>query len=252
MSWAVIKKFLLFFSIVLFITLSAGGYFIYQKLTINKKIEQAKQELQQIEQEIEKTKKFNEEEYAEKVSRALDFESYFSTSTDIQLEGVEIIDKGDRKLVINHTEGYQIEIPKELILNQSKDTKALHFDNLELIKFGAPVRDWTVISIYVWTPDDGEIYNEELESIKNSITATTTGEGVERDGITTFKTMSVPSKISINSYDFYKVNNYKKYDSGGDWFLESTLYITFKDKKIIKIIAHEALEKYIETFKFLE
>ncbi|GIW67249.1 MAG: hypothetical protein KatS3mg096_117 [Candidatus Parcubacteria bacterium] len=121
------KKDILSLFIVFLLLLSVGGYFLYQKLTINKKIEQTKQQLQQIEQEIEKTKKFNEEEYAEKVSRALDFESYISTTTDIRLEGVEIIDKGDRKLVINHAEGYQIEIPKELILNQSKDTDAITF-----------------------------------------------------------------------------------------------------------------------------
>ncbi|GIW67247.1 MAG: hypothetical protein KatS3mg096_115 [Candidatus Parcubacteria bacterium] len=51
---------------------------------------------------------------------------------------------------------------------------------------------------------------------------------------------------------FIKSIIYKKYDDRGDWYLETTLYVAFKNKKIIKIIANEALEKYIETFKLLE
>ncbi|GBD34689.1 hypothetical protein HRbin35_00428 [bacterium HR35] len=231
MSWAVIKKILLFFSIVLLITLSAGGYFLYQKVTINKKIEQTKQELQQIEQEIEKTKKFNEEEYAEKLSRALDFESYFSTSTDIQLEGVEIINKRDRKLVINHTEGYQIEIPKELILNRSRDASSLNFDSLKAISVYAPTRYWTAIFIYIYYPTD-EYWKDEIEEYYQDLTKSTT------------------QKIVINGVEFIKVLLPEEDPEDPD---ASYFYKTIINNKLymIYIVSAKLYEDYVKTFKFI-
>ncbi|GIW67248.1 MAG: hypothetical protein KatS3mg096_116 [Candidatus Parcubacteria bacterium] len=42
------------------------------------------------------------------------------------------------------------------------------------------------------------IMKETRRVPKDSIATTTIEEGIERDNITTFKTISVPSKISIN------------------------------------------------------
>ena len=217
-------------SIVFLIT----GFSFYKNFLpyLNKNVvkkQKIEEQINQLKKEIDKLKQFNEEEYAEKVSRALDFESYFSTSTDIQLEGVEIINKGDRKLVINHAEGYQIEIPKELILNQSKNTNALHFDDLELIKFGAPVRDWTIIYIWVW---DKEKFPEEFEKFNKELKDTNI------------------AKININGVVFVK-----KISSGEDINDPNAgfNYKTIKNNKIyeISIPSAKLYEDYVKTFKFI-
>jgi len=117
-----------------FIFIFFSAFYYFQVYLPKQKLIEVQRNLKKVNEEIERLKKFDEEKYAEKITNILSFEDFISTSTDIQLEGVEIIPKGDRKLVINHTEGYQIEIPKDLILNQTRDTKALHFDSLDLIK----------------------------------------------------------------------------------------------------------------------
>jgi hypothetical protein len=237
--------------IVLILISSVGFYYYYQKIKTQQKIQQLQLELQKIDQELERAKKFNEEEYAEKISKILDLESYFSTSTDIEVEGVEIIKKGDRKLVINHKEGYQIEIPGNLILNQSRNARGLNFDDPELIQNpGFTPKYWTIISIFVWNKDipESKYFFEEFYNK----TATTTEEIVTYPGDYSSTTLvAIPYKLNVNDEEMYKIVTYKK-SKNGDLHPIGYLYTLLKEDKLYNIFAHETFEEYIKTFRLIK
>ncbi|MDT7868259.1 MAG: hypothetical protein RQ894_00305 [Candidatus Pacebacteria bacterium] len=241
------KLFLILFFIFVLIFLSVFYYF--QVYLPKQKLIEYQKELEKVNKEIERLKKFDEEKYAEKVANILSFENFISTTTDIQLEGVEIIPKGDRKLVINHAEGYQIEIPNNLILNQSKSTTGLHFDDLNLIKefIHDPPKFWTVMSIFVFEKDEAhEVFEETWNSIK----------GISREGEyggVIIKTTSTSTKIDINGEDFYKIKHIKIED--GHETIYKYEYVIFKGNKLYSIFAppsEEFEQKYIKTFKFIK
>ena len=98
------QKALIFLSIFLaFLFFSLYYYYeFYLPQQNQRKIVEAKKRLEKVQKDIERLKKFDEEKYAEKVTNILSFENFISTTTDIELERVETIPKGDRKLVINH------------------------------------------------------------------------------------------------------------------------------------------------------
>jgi hypothetical protein len=241
------KVFLILFFIFVLIFLSAFYYF--QVYLPKQKLIEYQKELEKVNKEIERLKKFDEEKYAEKVANILSFENFISTTTDIQLEGVEIIPKGDRKLVINHAEGYQIEVPNNLILNQSKSTTGLHFDDLNLIKefIHDPPKYWTVMSIFVFEKDKTpEVFKYVQESIN----------GVSREGEyggVFVKMASTSTKININGEDFYKIKHIKIED--GHETIYGYEYVIFKGNKLYSIFtppSEEFEQKYIKTFKFIE
>jgi apolipoprotein N-acyltransferase len=97
---------------IFFVFLAFSLFYYFQFHLPQKRITETKRRLEEVQKDIERLKKFDEEKYAERITNILSFENFISTTTDIELEGVEIIPKGDRKLVINHAEGYEIEIPK--------------------------------------------------------------------------------------------------------------------------------------------
>jgi hypothetical protein len=241
------KVFLILFFIFVLIFLSVFYYF--QVYLPKQKLIEYQKELEKVNREIERLKKFDEEKYAEKVANILSFENFISTTTDIQLEGVEIIPKGDRKLVINHAEGYQIEVPNNLILNQSKSTTGLHFDDLNLIKefMHDPPKYWTVMSIFVFEKDKTpEVFKYVQESIN----------GVSREGEyggVFVKMTSTSTKININGKDFYKIKHIKIED--GHETIYEYEYVIFKGDKLYSIFtppSEEFEQKYIKTFKFIE
>jgi len=227
--------------VVLILISSAGFYYYYQKIKTQQRIQQLQLELQKIDQDLERAKKFNEEEYAEKVSKILDFESYFSTSTDIEVEGVEIIQKGDRKLVINHKEGYQIEIPGNLILNQSRSAEKLEFDDPERIEIGLPKSWWGVIYITSLDPVKDADYLKKIES--QALTSNykiTTNDNLELIRFETeFK--SEFYGLSTKNYNYFlkSNNNLEKY------FLIEIV-------GGIKGYKFEQIEEYLKTFKLIK
>jgi hypothetical protein len=226
------KLFLILFFIFVLIFLSVFYYF--QVYLPKQKLIEYQKELEKVNKEIERLKKFDEEKYAEKVANILSFEDFISTTTDIQLEGVEIIPKGDRKLVINHAEGYQIEVPKELILNQTKDTRVLYFDDPGRYEIGMPRSWWHVYSIYIF--DNPEFVRRKQERIKNAERFLTDS------GLELYK-----YKEHIES-EFYGLST------------EAVNYVTFFDNKVLTIqitggipgYKFQQLEDFVKTFKFIE
>ena len=224
-------------------------YEFYLPQKNQRKIIELKKRLEEVQKDIERLKKFDEEKYAEKITNILSFENFISTTTDIQLEGVEIIPKGDRKLVINHAEGYEIEVPNNLILNQSKSTTGLHFDDLNLIKefIHDPPKFWTVMSIFVFEKDEApEVFEETRNSIKG------VSEEGEYGGVFV-KTTSTSTKININGEDFYKIKHIKIED--GHEIVYKYEYVIFKENKLYSIFtppSEEFEQKYIKTFKFIK
>jgi hypothetical protein len=236
--------------LVLILLFSIAIYYYYQKIKTQQKIRQLQLELQKIDQDLERAKKFNEEEYAEKVSKVLDLESYFSTSTDIEVEGVEIIKKGDRKLVINHKEGYQIEIPGNLILNQSRSADALHFDDPELIQNpGLTPKDWTIVYIFVWDKNilESTYFFEEF----NKKTATVTEEILTYPDYSTTTIVTIPYKLNVNNEEMYKIVTYKK-DATNNLYPTGYSYALLKNNKLYEISANEKFENYVKTFKLIK
>ncbi|MFZ8806304.1 MAG: hypothetical protein ACO2OW_01885 [Minisyncoccia bacterium] len=226
------KVFLILFFIFVLIFLSAFYYF--QVYLPKQKLIEYQKELEKVNKEIERLKKFDEEKYAEKVANILSFENFISTTTDIELEGVEIIPKGDRKLVINHAEGYQIEVPKELILNQTRDTSVLYFDDLGRYEIGMPRSWWHVYSIYIF--DNPEFIKRKQERIKNA------------------------EKILTNSgLEFYKYKEHVESEFYG-LSTEAVNYVTFFDNKVLTIqitggipgYKFQQLEDFVKTFRFIE
>jgi hypothetical protein len=226
------KVFLILFFVFVLIFLSVFYYF--QVYLPKQKLIEYQKELEKVNKEIERLKKFDEEKYAEKVANILSFEDFISTTTDIQLEGVEIIPKGDRKLVINHAEGYQIEVPKELILNQTKDTRVLYFDDPGRYEIGMPRSWWHVYSIYIF--DNPEFVRRKQERIKNAERFLTDS------GLELYK-----YKEHIES-EFYGLST------------EAVNYVTFFDNKVLTIqitggipgYKFQQLEDFVKTFKFIE
>jgi hypothetical protein len=222
------KVFLILFFIFILIFLSAFYYF--QVYLPKQKLIEYQKELEKVNKEIERLKKFDEEKYAEKVANILSFENFISTTTDIQLEGVEIIPKGDRKLVINHAEGYQIEVPNDVILNQTWSTKNLHFDSLDAIKTGMPPHYWTVIYIWVWDKEKNkEMYDEYYKDLQNP---------------------SIP-KLIINNQEFIKKIDPEEDPNDPD---AGYSYKTIKNGKLyeISILSARLYEDFVKTFKFIE
>jgi hypothetical protein len=242
------QRFFIFLSIF-FVFIVFSLFYYFEFYLPQKRLIETKKRLQEVQKDIERLKKFDEEKYAEKITNILSFENFISTTTDIQLEGVEIITKGDRKLVINHAEGYEIEIPNNFILNQSKSTTGLHFDDLNLIKefIHDPPKFWTVMSIFVFEKDKTpEVFKDVEESIKG------VSEEVEYGGVV-IKMTSTSTKININGEDFYKIKHIKIED--GHETIYEYEYVIFKDNKLYSIFtppSEEFEQKYIKTFKFIE
>ncbi len=213
---------------ILFIFYYFEFHFPQKRLIENKK------RLEEVQKDIERLQSFDEEKYAEKITNILSFENFISTTTDIQLEGVEIIPKGDRKLVINHTEGYEIEIPKELILNQTRDTNVLYFDDPGRYEIGMPRSWWHVYSIYIF--EDPEFIKRKKERIKNA------------------------EKLLTNSgLELYKYKEHVESEFYG-LFTEAVNYVTFFNNKVLTIqitggipdYKFQQLEDFVKTFKFIE
>ncbi len=227
-----------------------GFYFIDKKITTQQKITQLQQELQELEERKKKIEQIDTDRLAEDISGIL-LGTYFSTSTDIEVEGVEIIDKGDRKLVINHQEGYQIEIPRNLILNQSRRASSLSFDDLEIInKWGDPRPwMWTSIWVAVWEEKDS---NDQwaFKYFYKSIATTTREIITERDSITTTTIVTIPEEIMINSEKFHKVTYYKEIE--GKLYTQKIEYMKLRNGKLYYIMFYPKFEDYAKTFKFLE
>jgi hypothetical protein len=223
------QKALIFLSIFL-VFLSFSIFYYFQFFLPQKRLAEAKKRLQEVQKDIERLKNFDEEKYAEKITNILNFENFISTTTDIKLEGVEIIPKGDRKLVINHAEGYEIEVPKDVILNQTWSTKNLHFDALDAIKTGMPPYYWTVIYIWVWDKErNKQMFDEYYDDLKNP-------------NIT---------KLIINGQEFIK-----KIEPGEDPDDPNAdySYKTMKNGKLyeISILSAKLYEDFVKTFKFIE
>jgi hypothetical protein len=222
------------FSSIFLVFLSFSLFYYFQFYIPQKRLTEAKKRLEEVQKDIERLKKFDEEKYAEKITNILSFENFISTTTDIELEGVEIITKGDRKLVINHVEGYEIEIPKELILNQTRDTSVIYFDDPGRYEIGMPRSWWHVYSIYIF--DNPEFIKRKQERVKNA------------------------EKFLTNSgLELYK---YKEYIESEFYGLstETVNYVTFFDNKVLTIqitggipgYKFQQLEDFVKTFKFIE
>jgi hypothetical protein len=219
---------------IFLVFLSFSIYYYFQFYLPQKRLTETKKRLQEVQKDIERLKKFDEEKYAEKITNILSFENFISTTTDIELEGVGIIPKGDRKLVINHTEGYEIEIPKELILNQTRDTSVLYFDDPKLAEIGLPRSWWHVYTIYI--TDTPQFIEEEKQRIKNAEKILTNG------GLELYK-----YKEHIES-EFYGLKT------------TATNYVTFFDNKVLIIqftlglpnYTLEEHENFVKTFRFIE
>jgi hypothetical protein len=223
------QKVLIFLSIFL-VFLSFSLFYYFELYLPQKRLTEAKKRLEEVQKDIERLKKFDEEKYAEKITNILSFENFISTTTDIQLEGVEIIPKGDRKLVINHAEGYEIEVPNDVILNQTWSTKNLHFDALDAIKTGMPPHYWTVIYIWVWDKErDKQMFDEYYNDLKNP-------------NIT---------KLIINGQEFIKKLKQDEDPNDPD---AGYYYKTIKDGKLyeISILSARLYEDFVKTFKFIE
>jgi hypothetical protein len=227
--------------LVLILLFSIAIYYYYQKIKTQQKIQQLQLELQKIDKDLERAKKFNEEEYAEKISKVLDLESYFSTSTDIEVEGVETIKKRDRKLVINHKEGYQIEIPGNLILNQSRSARGLNFDDPERIEMGLPKSWWGVIFITPLDPVKDADYLKRIESqASTSNYKIITNDNLELIRFETeFK--SEFYGLSTKNYNYFLKSN----SNLGKYFLIEIV-------GGIKGYKFEQIEEYIKTFKLIK
>lgn len=260
--------------VILFLMIaSVFVYFIigeFYRAYINREINKTQEELKKIEEEIERAKKFDEEKYAEKITSILEPESYFSTSTDIELEGVEIIPKGDRKLVINHAEGYQLEIPKDLILNQTRNTRALNFDSIQLINSGMRVSDWSVMGIFVYRQDrEPDLYQEflqwaledikgtttEVEDMRSRVLQRTESEEIYIDGRKFYKVIYWAKDV----YDYIEENGeikqvYNPHSPNRGWWIDNIAYIYINNGVFYKIITRsQNMPEYIEkTFKFIK
>jgi hypothetical protein len=218
------------FSSIFLVFLSFSLFYYFQFYIPQKRLTEAKKRLEKVQKDIERLKKFDEEKYAEKITNILSFENLISTTTDIHLEGVEIIPKGDRKLVINHAEGYEIEVPNDVILNQTWSTKNLHFDALDAIKTGMPPHYWTVIYIWVWDKErDKQMFDEYYNDLKDS-------------NIT---------KLVVNGQEFIK-----KIEMGEDPNDPNAdySYKTMKNGKLyeISVSSVKLYEDFVKTFKFIE
>ena len=256
--------------ILIFCIASVLGYFLFEEIYrayVNKEIAKTQQQIKEIEEEIERAKKFDEEKYAERVSKFLDFDAYFSTSTDIELEGVEIIPKGDRKLVINHTEGYQIEIPNDLILNRSREPDNLNFDNLKLIKKDVPLRYWWMMRISVYRKGRDKVYDDFLHDTLESIKGITYEGGIAQEN-RYFNIRTKSEEFYIDGKQFYKVVYWAKEicdpkkigefniefcDPTAQEFINEIGYFYIGTNTLYKIyIRSPIFEEYVKTFKFLK
>jgi hypothetical protein len=223
------QKVLIFLSIFL-VFLSFSLFYYFELYLPQKRLTEAKKRLEEVQKDIERLKKFDEEKYAEKITNILSFENFISTTTDIELEGVEIIPKGDRKLVINHAEGYEIEVPKDVILNQTWSTKNLHFDALDAIKTGMPPHYWTVIYIWVWDKErDKQMFDEYYDDLKDP-------------NIT---------RLIINGQEFVKKLKQDEDPNDPD---AGYYYKTIKYGKLyeISVLSARLYEDFVKTFKFID
>ncbi len=225
-------------------------YFITKDNTIKQQVAQLQQELQQLEERKKQVEQVDIDRLSEDISSIL-LGTSFSTSTDIEVEGVEIIDKGDRKLVINHQEGYQIEIPKNLILNQSRRASSLSFDNLEIINEWGDPRPWMWTSMWIAVWDEKDPNDQWAFEYFYKLTSTTTKEVItERDSITTTTIVTIPEEIMINAEKFYKVTYYKEIE--GKLYTQKIEYMKLRNGKLYYIMFYPKFEDYAKTFKFLE
>jgi hypothetical protein len=215
---------------IFFVFLVFSLFYYFQFYLPQKRITETKRRLEEVQKDIERLKKFDEEKYAERITNILSFEDFISTTTDIELEGVEIIPKGDRKLVINHAEGYEIEVPNDVILNQTWSTKNLHFDALDAIKTGMPPHYWTVIYVWVWDKEKNkEMYDEYYKDLQNP---------------------SIP-KLIINNQEFIKKIDPEEDPNDPD---AGYSYKTMKKGKLyeISILSAKLYEDFVKTFRFIE
>ncbi len=210
------------------LTIIVGYYFLNKKITTQQKVIQLQQQLQELEERKKKIEQIDTDRLAEDISSIL-LGTYFSTSTDIEVEGVEIINKGDRKLVINHQEGYQIEIPGNLILNQSRRADALEFDHIDRVNDpGISPRYWTIMFISTFSSNDEKYKSWMQKEISHPLTTTTL----------------------INGEKFYKAPRIREEDQ----MIIVYAYYLIKPNKIyeIDVEADEEWLKYVETFKLIK
>jgi len=86
-----------------------------------KRREEIKKEYQKIVEEISKVRK---EKPEEKISEIL---TQVEATEDVPVKGVEIIKTGDKKVIKNLEQGYQIEIPAKMLLARSISSEELNF-----------------------------------------------------------------------------------------------------------------------------
>lgn len=257
-----LKKEVLFLFFVFILSLSVIIYLYSENLISKKREESIKKQILEIDKQIEKLKEFDEEKYAERVLSFLDSSTYLSTSTDIEIEGVEIIPKGDRKLVINHEEGYQLEIPSDLILNQSRSPRALNFDSLYLIQklgFEVPPWQWSVLGIFVSDLNDPEDKKFIEESrLFERIATTVMEEFMPKWSTATITEITIPEEVYIDNQKAYKITTFHKEKDGETHIAPflNTEFVILKDNKIYEIflsgLDKELIQMVLETFKFIK
>lgn len=263
------KRNIYFLLAFLFLIFSFSLYYyysIYLPQQRQKQISELKQKIEQTKKEIERLQNFNEEEYAERVTKKLscsflfDSDKYFSTSTDIKLDGVDIVSNGRIKIVINKIAGYQITIPSNLILNRTCDPFYLNFDDLELIGSNVPTRYWNALSIKLYLKeDDPKLFDQILQEDQKSIEGKEYISGIAQEN-RLFKTTTKSEKIDIDNKEFYKViytlleldpRTGQPLEDAKPFEGEFGYFFIGKDKIFEIRLYQKDLENYVKTFKFI-
>lgn len=135
-----------------------------------------------------------------------DFSQYITSTSNFKIENL-----GEKYLFINQEEGYEITLPKNLVIYKSPSTKIVHFADTSKISPTAKSWDFIVISLFV----------VDLHSKQSLETSSTT-------------------QIEINGESFLRA----EYDS-------KVFYQLTKNEKVYEIFALDPYEDYLKTFRLI-
>ena len=149
---------------LLFILVIAGlaiGIWFWQEARKRRVLET---ELQRVEEQIASTEKRIKElselspEEILRIEKEKEILSATSATDDVIIEGVEIIKSGDKKIIKNSAQGYQIEIPKNLLVARSISSDHIEFHDKSAMCQGDPLcKPVILISVVDFNPDRLEL-----------------------------------------------------------------------------------------------
>lgn len=239
---------LIFLSLVtiLFLILLSALFLVPQKA--KKRFEEkVKREYQQTSENIEKLEKEKEE----REKKFQEIINQCKATEDLKIEGIEIEISGDKKIVKNKKYGYQIEVPKEMLL-----VKTISPEKIILTK---PNKKGSICWVGLV---EGDLVLEVLETPQNISLSEIAQSDIENFGKENVKKEidltidNHPAKKIFLLFSGEEVRIIDRIlyfiDLGNKKILRIETPILGEDYKLMETISDEERTKIIEGIKFLE